>query len=69
MNRRRGEADPIPDFSAMDHLTPGQSCVKGFSDSNFFMNEWLLAEKLKMEEEKEKRRQKKIKVKLYLELY
>merc|ERR1712228_1137071 len=43
----------------LDKISADGPCVKKYSDSNFFMNEWLEAEKKKMEEEKAKRREKK----------
>merc|ERR1712233_304064 len=59
VNRRRNEALPLPDLSDLDKISVSGPCVKKYSDSNFFMNEWLEAEKKKMEEEKAKRREKK----------
>mmetsp|Transcript_17035 Transcript_17035/g.26511 ORF Transcript_17035/g.26511 Transcript_17035/m.26511 type:complete len:569 (+) Transcript_17035:50-1756(+) len=56
INARRSVALPIADLSAMDSISMTGPCIKKFSDSNFFMNEWLEAEKKKMEEEKAKRR-------------
>merc|ERR1712129_379867 len=58
VNRRRNEALPLPDLSDLDRISMDGPCVKKYSDSNFFMNEWLEAEKKKMEEEKAKRREK-----------
>eukprot|EP01084_Bolivina_argentea_P176487 305402_1 len=54
INRRREVALPLPDLSPLDRISASGPCVKKFSDSNFFMNEWLEAEKKKMEEEKAK---------------
>merc|ERR1712204_20823 len=59
VNRRRNEALPLPDLSDLDRISMDGPCVKKYSDSNFFMNEWLEAEKKKMEEEKAKRSEKK----------
>jgi len=59
VNRRREEGIPLPDLSKMDDISSTGPCIKKFSDSNFFMNEWLEAEKKKMEEEKAKRRERK----------
>merc|ERR1712154_422436 len=56
---RRDEALPLPDLSDLDRISVYGQCVKKYSDSNFFMNEWLEAEKKKMEEEKAKRRERK----------
>mmetsp|Transcript_57045 Transcript_57045/g.51326 ORF Transcript_57045/g.51326 Transcript_57045/m.51326 type:complete len:273 (+) Transcript_57045:91-909(+) len=58
VNRRREVGLPAPDLSEMDGIS-SVPCIKKYSDSNFFMNEWLEAEKKKMEEEKAKRREKK----------
>ena len=41
VNRRRNEALPLPDLSDMDRISVDGPCVKKYSDSNFFMNEWL----------------------------
>jgi len=59
VDRRRDEALPLPDLSDLDRISVSGQCVKKYSDSNFFMNEWLEAEKKKMEEEKAKRRERK----------
>jgi len=59
VNRRREVGLPLPDLSKMDRISMSGPCIKKFSDSNFFMNEWLEAEKKKMEEEKAKRRERK----------
>ena len=59
VNRRRDAGVPLPDLSKLDHISASGPCIKKFSDSNFFMNEWLEAEKKKMEEEKQKRRERK----------
>eukprot|EP00484_Ammonia_sp_Unknown_P000978 CAMPEP_0197020326 /NCGR_PEP_ID=MMETSP1384-20130603/1091_1 /TAXON_ID=29189 /ORGANISM="Ammonia sp." /LENGTH=504 /DNA_ID=CAMNT_0042447931 /DNA_START=30 /DNA_END=1544 /DNA_ORIENTATION=+ len=59
INRRREVGLPLPDLSVLDRFSASGECVKKFSDSNFFMNEWLEAEKKKMEEEKAKRKEKK----------
>lgn len=58
VNKRREVGLPAPDLSALDRIS-SVPCIKKYSDSNFFMNEWLEAEKKKMEEEKAKRREKK----------
>ena len=62
VNRRRGFSEQAPDFSVMDQFSPTGPCIKNYSDPNFFMNEWLEAEKRKMEEEKAKRKQRKERV-------
>jgi len=59
VNRRRDVGLPLPDLSKLDRISMTGPCIKKFSDSNFFMNEWLEAEKKKMEEEKAKRRERK----------
>jgi len=59
VNRRREVGMPLPDLSAMDVISASGPCIKKFSDSNFFMNEWLEAEKKKMAEEKAKRKERK----------
>merc|ERR1712173_505955 len=59
VNRRRAVGLPLPDLSALDRISVSGQCIKKFSDSNFFMNQWLEAEKKKMEEEKAKRRERK----------
>ena len=64
LNRRREFALGAPDFSVMDQFSASGPCSKNYSDPNFFMNEWLEAEKRKMEEEKAKRRQRKERVEL-----
>eukprot|EP01083_Nonionella_stella_P083364 230499_1 len=59
VNARRSVGLPLPDLSHLDRISPHGQCIKKYSDSNFFMNEWLEAEKKKMEEEKAKRRERK----------
>ena len=65
VNRRRSFAQTAPDFSMMDQFSPAGPCIKNYSDPNFFMNEWLEAEKRKMEEEKAKRKQRRERVEFF----
>jgi len=60
VNRRRGNAEKPPDISSMDRFADdGKPCIKKFTDADFFMNEWLEAERLRMEEQKRKRKERK----------
>jgi hypothetical protein len=59
VNRRRGLADPPPDLTLMDRFSTSGPCIKLFSDSEFFLNEWLEAEQLRVEEEKRRRKARK----------
>ena len=59
LNRRRSDAMPPTELSAMDRVSKTGPCIKQFSDADFFINEWLANEKRKREEERERRRQMK----------
>ncbi|ETO14169.1 hypothetical protein RFI_23200 [Reticulomyxa filosa] len=60
VNRRRANAEKPPDISSMDRFADdGKPCIKKFTDADFFMNEWLEAERLRGEEQKRKRKEKK----------
>jgi len=59
VNRRRQEAMIPPDFSSLDQFSvDGTPCNSKYSDPKFFLNEWLEAEKRRIQEEKTKRKQK-----------
>jgi len=58
VNRRRQEALPPPDFSSLDQFGGGVPCNSKYSDPKFFLNEWLEAEKIRIDQEKTKRKQK-----------
>jgi len=48
-----------PDFSSLDQFSvDGTPCNSKYSDPKFFLNEWLEAEKRRIQEEKTKRKQK-----------
>lgn len=56
VNRRRNEGYPPTDLSRMDGIDPNRGpCIKLYSDSHFFMNEWLKNEKIKIGEERQRR--------------
>jgi len=60
VNKRRAGAEPPPDMSILDRFGEnGIPCIKRYTDPNFFMNERLQAEKLRVEEERRRRKAKK----------
>lgn len=57
VNRRRAGAEGYPNFTALDRFSiDGTKNITKFSDSKFFINEWLAAEERKIREEKKKRK-------------
>ena len=59
VNDRRNTAKPPADLSGLDHISQSLGkgpCIKRFTDSDFFINEWLANEKRKREEERKRRK-------------
>ena len=55
VNRRRKNGVPPPDLSKLDSLSQNGPCIKKYTDTDFFINEWLKNEKIKREEAKKQR--------------